>query len=110
MFRTFRKWLRARRQDQIEQDQETSSTGTGSGTENVEAEAASIASVSSERSLSNHGNPFLVDEEEDHIQVYEDPDVERAGPEYVSTPLPGLRPALRERDPQVSSVRTLLIC
>ena len=111
MFRAFRKWLRTRRQNQVEQDQETSSSDTGSGAGDFEAEAASASSSASEQSLSNHGNPFLP-EEGGPFQIYEDPEVERSGPEFVSTPLPGLRPALRERDLQVSSVSPsfLLLC
>ena len=107
MFRAFRKWIRTRRQRQVEEDQEASSTETGSGTENLEAEAASAASSTSERSLSNHGNPFLP-EEGGPFHVFEDPEVERSGPEYHSTPLPGLRPCLREREP-VPSVRTSFV-
>ena len=104
MFRAFRKWIRTRRQNRVEEDQEASSTETGSGTENLGAEVASTASLTSERSLSNHGNPFLP-EEGVPFHVFEDPEVERSGPEYSSTPQPGLRPLLREREP-VSSVRT----
>ena len=108
MFRAFRKWIRARRQQQVEEDQEASSTETWSGNENLGAEAASAASLTSEHSLSNHGNPFLP-EEGGPIHVFEDPEVERSGPEYFSTPQPGLRPLLREREP-VSSVRTSSCC
>ena len=45
MFRAFRKWIRTRRQNQVEEDQEASSTETGIGTENFGAEAASTASL-----------------------------------------------------------------